>query len=60
MGDYKPNKNDEGKIVFSAAYEKNDKTILVSFGKVIKPSGVLTSEKSMYHETNKLKEISEV
>ena len=55
MGDYKPKENDEGKIVFSAAYEKNDKTILVSFGKVIKPSGVSTSEKSMYHETNNLK-----
>lgn len=58
MGDYKPDDssedkiNDEiGKIVFSAAYEIQNKKLLVSFGKIVK-SSISSSDKSMYHRTN--------
>lgn len=51
MGDYKINESEIGKIIFSAAYEINQKKLLVSFGKVIKNS-VSPNEKSMYHQTN--------
>jgi hypothetical protein len=40
-----------GKIVFSAAYEINDKKLLVSFGKITKPI-VQTNDKSMYDWSN--------
>ena len=51
MGDYKPKDGEEGKIVFSAAYDIHNKKILVSFGQVVKPS-IIASENSMYHESN--------
>ena len=59
MGDIKEDKIKEGQIIFSAAYEINTKTIVVSFGKVVE-SKTQTSEKSMYHETNKLSTLAQV
>lgn len=51
MGDIKANEENTGMIVFSGAYEEVDKTMVVSFGKVIK-SEVSTNDKTMYHESN--------
>lgn len=59
MGDYKGSDNkklteeDLDKIVFSAAFEINSQKILISFGCVVR-SDVYSSEKSMYHDTNKI------
>lgn len=51
MGDYNPSESEVGKIIFSAAFERNENKIVVSFGRVIKPE-IQTNEKSMYHESN--------
>ncbi len=51
MGDYKPNEMDIDKVVFSAAYDKTNKKMLVSFGKVEKLN-TTSSMNSMYHESN--------
>jgi len=59
MGDIKEDKIREGQIIFSAAYEINTKNIVVSFGKVVE-SKTQTSEKSMYHESNKLSLLAQV
>ena len=53
MGDYKPDETELGKIIFSGAYEVQNKRLLVSFGRV-EMSSVSADEKSMYHESNYL------
>lgn len=55
MGDYKADKEDIGKTILSAAYEETECKLVVSFGVVVE-NEVFVDTKSMYHESNTLKE----
>lgn len=56
IGDYKAEIEDLGKIIFSGAFEETEQKLVVSFGLVVE-NEVYVDEKSMYHETNRLKEL---
>lgn len=51
MGDYKPSDDDLGKIIFSGSFDIDDNKLIIMIGQVIK-NEIISSEKSMYHETN--------
>jgi len=53
MGDFKAEKEDLGKKIFSAAFEETEQKLVVSFGIVVE-NEVYVDSKSMYHETNKV------
>lgn len=53
MGDYKAEKEDLGKKIFSAAFEETEQKLVVSFGIVVE-NEVYVDTKSMYHETNRV------
>lgn len=53
MGDYKAEKEDLGKKIFSVVFEETEKKLVVSFGLVVE-NEVYVDSKSMYHQSNKM------
>jgi len=53
FGDYKPNESEVGKIIFSGSFNIDENKLIIMIGEVIK-NEISSSDKSMYHETNKV------
>jgi hypothetical protein len=51
MGDYKAEREDLGKSIFSASFEETEKKMVVSFG-IVTENEVYVDSKSMYNEDN--------